>query len=149
MNQLLKVQEVSELKSDKRGRKFFTLKFKTTTILNGLTIFSNQAPRVRNIWGEYQDEAGNVFKADALFSDIISNNLTVGALVEGSIHNFQTTPYDLGGKTVSNYSTVVFSNEIPHNVANRELRNSFASTIYEDVVVCPENLKTSSTSVEI
>lgn len=144
---LLKVQQISDLKTDKRGRKFYTLKFTTTTILHGLTIFSNQSPKTRNIWGEFTDESGNTFKADSLFNDIVSGNLVAGALVEGSIYNFQTTPYELDNRTVNSYSTVIFDNENPHNVANRELRDAFASTIDGDVVVAPNNLRTNVASV--
>lgn len=144
---LLKVQQISDIKTDKRGRKFYTLRFTTTTILHGLTIFSNQAPKTRNIWGEFTDESGNVFKPDSLFNDIVSGNLVAGALVEGSIHNFQTTPYELDNRTVNSYSTVIFDNENPHNVANRELKDSFASTIDGDVVVAPNNLRTNVASI--
>ena len=140
----LKVASVSEPKEDKRGRKFITLRFTTTGVLGtGQTIFSNQSPKTRNVWEDFKDEAENLFKGDNLYYEVLAGNVKVGSLVAGNIVQFNTTPYTLGDKQVTSYTTIIFENEDALLVANNDLKNNLACVVdpTSGTLTAQENLK--------
>lgn len=131
---LIQVVSVSEIKTAKNNRPYKVVVFKEldkTIKLNGreVTVKSNNNNRTRNIWGEGHTEDGVLIKADALFS-----NIAVNDIVEGSFHTFQTTPYAIGDKQVTQYSCVVFSNEDAVTYANRNLKQNDATVLNSEAV---------------
>jgi hypothetical protein len=131
---LIQVVSVSETKTAKNNRPYKVVVFKEldrTIKLNGrdVTVKSNNNNRTRNIWGEGHTEDGVLIKADALFS-----NIAVNDIVEGSFHTFQTTPYIIGDREVTQYSCVVFSNEDATTYANRNLKQNNATVANTEAI---------------
>lgn len=67
---------------------------------------------------------GNVIKADP-FYDTVQR----GEIVIGYVARFNTTPYDINGRSVSQYTCVVFNGENGTTIANRNLKAKGACVV--------------------
>ena len=141
MYNFLKVTGISDLKENAKGLKYVTVGFRPLVMLpNGMEVFSNQREKTRTLFGANGD-----IKADPLFEEILAGKVKVGALVEGSIQSFQTTPYQPEGfKTpVTTYSCVVFKGENGTTYASRQLKQNYATVVDPTTgdLVAPQNLE--------
>jgi len=141
MYNFLKVTGIGEVKENAKGLRYVQVSFRPLTMLpNGMEVFSNQKDKSRILFGSNGD-----IKADPLFEDAIAGKIKPGAIVEGSIQSFQTTPYQPEGfnNPVSNYSCVVFKGEIGVTYANRQLKSNYACIIDPNTgdLTAPANLE--------
>lgn len=145
--QLLRVMAVSEKQTAKNERPYFTCRFKPLVFLpNGKEVFSSQSERTRTIWGAFEDEQGNKYKADTLYNDLLSGNLTPSAGVTGVITTFNTTPYQVGNNEVTTTTVVSFENENPETVANAQLKQHNACVVINGLLTKESNLTAVKTS---
>ncbi len=140
MLRFLKINQIEKEKplKDKSGN-YIQVYFEPLTMLpNGTQVFSNQTPKSRCLFGPSKDSKG-----DALYSSITKGEVKVGSLVEGSIQKFDTTEYQPEGfeNPVTSFTTVVFSNENPTTVANRQLKQNYACIVENGVLTAEEQLK--------
>jgi hypothetical protein len=70
----------------------------------------------RRLFGGLINSEGNKMKDNILFG-----KLSIGDVVAGDIHRFETTPYMIGENTVNHITLFVFDGEDPIAVANRQL----------------------------
>ena len=87
----------------------------------------------RNIWSEREKKDGGKMKGDTFFQQ-----LSVGDSVAGEIINFNTTPYEIDGKTVTSRKTLVFEGENGVSVCNSELSSNNACVVDENGVTTKE-----------
>jgi len=115
--QTITVQEVKYLSVGKETKEIKTVKQAT-----------------RNIWSERErkDGSGKV-KGDSFFQQ-----LSVGDIVAGEIIQFNTTPYEIDGRTVTTRKVLVFEGENGINVANSELSSNFSCVVDENGVPTKE-----------
>ena len=148
MYKFLKVTQISELKSNQEGLKYYVVSFRPCNILpSGLEVFSNQKEKTRVVFSDKDDSKG-----DPLFLEIMTKKLTVGSLVEGAIHIFNTTPYKPEGfdNPVTSYSCVCFSGENPVKQANRQLKNNEACVVDETGnITAPDQLNSKVDTVVV
>ena len=98
MQKLMRVSSISELKEDKRGRPYYTVKFLPANETDkGQQVFSALGEGTRNVSDEFIDDKGNIFKADTLFKEITANRLQLDALVEGQVVKVNTSDYFIEG----------------------------------------------------
>lgn len=109
MENVLEVTTVETVTSETTGRKFDRATFRAVTDFIGeRTIFgSHTGARIYNEGGAPR----------------------VGDLMGGKVHKLETTPYTIGDNEVTSTSVVVFSDEIPLDVANRALARNNASVV--------------------
>ena len=113
MNQI-EIRAISALKTaPANGRKFFTATF--GRVMPAGVKFDNTPTKTRNIWEDFTDSTGKVFKGDAMFSQITALsdlNDAIGGRVEGSIASAETAQeYPIGERMVRTWSGVVFNHE--------------------------------------
>ena len=114
---MLKVTSINN-RTDKNGRAFQVVNFTEVTFMGEREVFTG-ASRTRNLWSAVEGNRG----------DFLYGNLEVGSYVEGAIHSFETTPYEIDGREVNKTTVVVFSSENSVTVANNQLRNNNASVL--------------------
>lgn len=141
LKQLLKVTHIGETKQTSSGQKYLSVTFKPLILLesSGSEVFSNQKERQRILFGSKDNNKG-----DLLFSEIQKGSLKIGSIVEGTIQTFNTTPYQPEGyeKEITSTTIVVFSGENGLTIANRNLKQNFASVVDENGnVTNPEALE--------
>ena len=136
MQRMLRVASVNTTQETaKNGAPYIKMSFVPFNLREGVSIYSNQKERTRTIFGPHKD--GDVeFKADGLWSDAINGHIKPGAIVEGEVLSFDTTPYKIGDRDCNKTTVVVFAGEDPIKVANSQLRGE-ASVIIGDVVTPP------------
>lgn len=140
--QTLRLTAVSDKQTAKNGRDYYTCKFKPLLFLpNGKEVFSSQSERTRTIWGAFEDEQGNKFKADTLFNDLLTGNLTPSTAVTGVITTFNTTPYQVGNNEVTTTTVVSFENENPETVANAQLKQHLACVVINGLLTKESNME--------
>lgn len=118
-----------QVKNDKNGNQYKVVSFsevsnvtvfgKETTVFTGL-----QGKRVMRPATTLPD--GNVIAADKFYDTVKK-----GEPVMGSIMKFNTTDYEINGRTVNQYSCVVFNGENAVSVANRNLKSNNACVVDE------------------
>ena len=119
---LLTVTNIENLEAA-NGRKFQKVTFAENKFLPNGTAVKTRNVRMRNVWAESVD--GQV-KADSYY-----NNLRIGDIVEGTVVRFNTTPYTVGERTVTEWTGVVFSDENPTRYANSQLKANNACVVDE------------------
>lgn len=139
--QLLKVTAISDTKEDKNNRKYVVVSLKPVRQFMGREVISSGKDRTRILWDKTELEGGKTIPATPLFLSYQKGELKVGDIVTGQIVTFDTTPYNLGGKDITTFTTVVFEGENPVTVANNQLKQQKASTVVDSAVTAPENLE--------
>ena len=129
MENLVRVTQVSEVKTATNDRNYKTVRFvslpKMITIGGKqVEVKSNQKEASRNIWADLENPDGTINKGDSLY-----NNIAVGDIVEGNIVSVNTSPYTIGERTVSSWTGVVFSNEDTIKYANSQLKSNNAEVV--------------------
>lgn len=129
MENLLKVTQVSEVKTASNGREYKTVRFVSLPkmIMMGgrqVEIKSNQKEASRNLWADLENPDGTVNKGDSLYRDIAVNDI-----VEGNIVSVNTSDYTIGERTVNSWTGVVFSNEDTIKYANSQLKSNNAQVV--------------------
>jgi len=127
MEQLLEVQKIETLKSDKVGVEFKKVTFKGVKYLGDRKVKTN-VEGTRNLWPTHDvtlaDGSKTTIKGDVEFDGIL-----VGDLFDGSVASFTTTPYQVDGRTLNQYKCVVFKHENPLVVAAKNLKQNNAAPI--------------------
>lgn len=122
---LLKVAKVELLPSKIEGVKFKKITFVGISIINNREAQTN-VQGTRNLWPDHEvllsDGTKTTIKGDPTF-DIVEP----GMLFEGSIHRFDTTPYEIDGRMVYTWKGVIFDSENALVVAARNLRQNSAA----------------------
>lgn len=118
---LLTVQSIENNEAS-NGRKFQTVVFSENKFLGTMQIKTRNI-RTRNLWDVSTD--GKV-RADGYY-----NNLRIGDIVEGQVIRFNTTPYKVGERMVTEWTGIVFSDENPVKYANSQLKNNEACVLDE------------------
>lgn len=139
--QLLKITAISERKKDKNGREYVVVSLKPVRQFMGKEVISSGKDRTRVLWDKTELEGGKTIPATPLFLSYLKGELKVGDIITGQIVTFDTTPYNLGGKDITSFTTVVFEGENPITVANNQLKQQKASTVVDGAVTAPENLE--------
>lgn len=140
---VLKVTKVEAPKSSSNGNgsyKTITVQeFRFAAIGNKTVEIATVKQATRNLWSERQRKDGSgVVKGDT-FYDTISQ----GDYVAGEIVNYNTSPYDIDGKTVTSRKTLVFEGENGISICNSELSSNNACVIDENGMLT-KDLKTSN-----
>ena len=137
MQHVLKVTKIEAAKEASNGNgKYQTItvqEFKLVPVGNKTLEIATVKQTTRNLWSERNKKDGSKMKGDTFF-----NSLAVGDYVAGEIQTFNTTPYDIDGKTVTSRKTLVFEGENGTNVCNSELSNNFACVVDENGVPTKE-----------
>lgn len=126
---ILEVASITEGQSTNHGFKFKTVTFTETKVFGNKQIKTNKSA-VRNLFPEREIEVNGVltkFKADVLYNDIKK-----GDLVSGAIHRFNTSSYDIAGRTVNSWTGIVFEGEDAVKFANSQLKSNNACVITAD-----------------
>lgn len=130
---LLKVTSVSEVKdsSTKNGQYQTIIVQQNNYITIGTRTLEAPTANIgtRNLFKGRKTLEGKPMKDDALFGQ-----LTTGGHVSGWIKQFNTTPYDIDGKTVTTAKYVIFEGEDAISVANGQLSSKGACVVDENGV---------------
>lgn len=125
---VLKVTAVSEPKAASTGNghyKTITVQeFKLVGVGNKTLEIATVKTSTRNLWSERTKKDGGVMKGDTFF-----NTIQVGDYVAGEITTFNTTPYEINGRTVTSRKVLVFEGENGVNVTNSELNSNNACVV--------------------
>lgn len=145
---VLKVTKVEAPKQASNGNGFYKTitvqEFRLVPVGNKTVEVATVKQATRNLWSERQKKDGSgVVKSDTFF-DTISQ----GDFVAGEIMHFNTTPYDIDGKTVTSFKALTFEGENPVNVANSALSSKLACVIDENGVPTRDLKTLSVTKVE-
>lgn len=129
MENLVKVTQVSEVKTASNDRNYKTVRFvsmpKMITIGGKqVEVKSNQKEASRNIWADLENPDGTINKGDSLY-----NNIAVGDYIEGNIVSVNTSPYTIGERQVTSWTGVVFSNEDTTKYVNSQLKSNNAEVV--------------------
>lgn len=124
MSTFLKVTAIQNSKAT-NGRAFQKVTFQEVQYIGNMAVVTAKV-RTRNLWAEGQTADGKPVKADALF-----NQLQVGQLVAGSIETFNTTTFEIDGRSVNKTTQVVFDGEDAVRYANSQLRQNGAVVVDE------------------
>ena len=118
MEKILKIINVSEIKDSSNG-KYQTItvqQFKLIETSAGIKEMATANVATRNLWSERVTKDGKTIKADIFFG-----TLSKGDTVLGEIVRFNTSTYELNGKTVNSIKVMVFEGENSISVANSAL----------------------------
>lgn len=131
MQTILKIVKLDEVKPAKTGNGHYqTIKvqqYRLIPVGNSVLQAVTAVAGTRVLWSERQKKDGKgVVKGDLFF-----NSLNAGDPISGEVVKFNTTPYEIDGKTVTSFSTVVFEGENALNVANSQLSSHNACVIDE------------------
>jgi hypothetical protein len=128
MNSYLKVSSVETKASEKTGGNYKIVRFLATEFLpNGKESVVGNVEASRTLWPARELEINGVMtrvKADAIYDLVMK-----GEYFKGTVKSYDTVPYDLNGRTVSRFTTVVFDNENGLLVAARALRQHNSAPI--------------------
>lgn len=119
MQTFLKVISITP-RQDKNGRPFQQVVFNQVNYLGEKEIKTGNT-RTRNLWSTTPDVKG----------DNLYGQLVVGDLVTGSIQSFNTTAFEVDGRTVNKTTLVIFDNENPVTYANQQLKRNGACVVDE------------------
>lgn len=120
MQNFLKVTAIIN-KADKNGRPFQQVTFREIQYLpTGQEILTSKM-RTRNLWSSTEDQKG----------DTLYGQLKVGSMVAGSIQSFDTTAFEIDGRTVNKTTLVIFDGENPVSYANAQLKRNNACVVDE------------------
>lgn len=119
MQTFLKVTSITP-RQDKNGRAFQQVSFNEVKFLGEREVKTGNT-RTRNLWSTTPE-----IKGDNLY-----NQLILGDLVAGSIQSFNTTAFDVDGRTVNKTTLVIFDGENPVTYANQQLKRNGAVVVDE------------------
>ena len=148
MQSVLKVTNVSEVKPSSTGNGTYQTitvqQFRILAVGNKTIEMATANVSTRNLWSERtkKDGSGKV-KGDVLFGQVAK-----GDYISGEILHFNTTPYDIDGKTVTSFKALTFEGENPVNVANSALSSKLACVVDENGVPTRDLKTLSATKVE-
>ena len=123
---MLQIRKISEVKSSsKNGRKYLTVTF-GTKLEDG--VLDNTRTSVRNVWEQYTDDKDRTFRGDPMFDQIMnlpSPEKAVGLTVKAaSIETTDCEPYEINGREVKTFTSVVFAGETIQSLAAAKVRQS-------------------------
>lgn len=146
--EMLKVINVSEIKTDKRGRNYQTVKFQkysAVAVGNNSVMVASDLVGTRNFHAEFTDTNNRVWAADAHFG-----NITNGMMIAGTIQTVNTTPYLIGENKVTKYKAVLLEKDFADIISaiNQQLKQHNACVVDEmGTLTQPDNLKKSEVTV--
>jgi hypothetical protein len=127
---LLQVQKIETLHSDKANCDFKKVTFKGIQLIGNKEVKTN-VQGTRNLWPTHTVKLADGSTTE-IRGDVDYDNIMLGDLFAGNVHAFQTTPYQLEGRTINQYKCVVFESENPLAVAARNLRQNNAAPLDEE-----------------
>lgn len=130
MESLLKSIKIETLHSDKANCDFKKVTFGSIKLLGTREVKTNAAG-TRNLWPDHEvtlaDGSKTLIKGDIDYATIM-----IGDLFDGTVHAFETVPYQIDGRLVNQYKCVVFATENPLVVAARNLRVNNSAPLVDD-----------------
>jgi hypothetical protein len=130
---VLKVTKVEAPKTASTGNgQYQTItvqEFKLISVGNTTLEVATVKQATRNLWSERDKKDGGKMKGDTFFQQV-----AVGSYVAGEIVQFNTTPYEIDGRTVTSRKTLVFEGENGVNVCNSDLNSNSACVVDENGV---------------
>lgn len=128
---VLKITKVEAPKAASTGNGHFQTitvqEFKLVPVGNKTLEIATVKTATRNLWSERDKKDGGKMKGDTFFQQV-----SVGDYVAGEIFNFNTTPYEIDGRTVTSRKVLIFEGENGTNVANSELSSNNACVVDEN-----------------
>lgn len=134
MQTILKVVKLDDVKAAKTGNGHYQTirvqQYRLIPVGNSVLQAVTAVAGTRVLWSERTKKDGS----GKVKGDLFYNSLNVGDPISGEIVRFNTTPYEIDGKTVTSFSTVVFEGENALNVANSQLSSHNACVVDENGV---------------
>lgn len=145
---VLKVTNVSEVKPSSTGNGTYQTitvqQFRILAVGNKTIEMATANVSTRNLWSERKTKDGkSTVKGDVLFGQVVKDGY-----ISGEILHFNTTPYEIDGKTVTSYKVLKFEGENAVNVANSALSSKLACVVDENGVPTRDLKTLSVTKVE-
>jgi hypothetical protein len=124
---MLKISVIGNPTPTKNGGHYRSVWFRQYDMLETGALIPSNLEKMRNVFSKSDDSKG-----DPLYDMIQDGSVKQGGFFSGDIMKFNTTPYELNGREVQVTTLVIFSNEDAYTVADRSLKDNYASVVTEE-----------------